>query len=305
MDSISLVTVNWFSAKYIGQLLKNILNKARHPDNIKVYIIDNTNGQDIALKEAMEHDSSIKIYPFDTHGIKGGQAHGLALSYAMDLIDSCHTLIIDPDVYIFKNHWDEFCINKLKTNNYIAIGAPYPSWRIGKYHNFPSPIFCFSHTKKLKSFQSKWLALCDYKWQNALVFMIRQVGRMAGLVSRRRYEKYPLIKFYGEVSEKLFGVFTLDAGWRIAREAARKNMRSILFIDVLSKDIEYAPRTERGISAFRALAHQYELFYFDKEPILTHKYSSGSRVWRTERGDDENFWRENIAQLERELDKTF
>lgn len=220
----------------------------------------------------------------------------------MRLLDTPYSVIVDPDIHVFRKGWDELCIKKLVQTGSAAIGAPYPEWKVGKYHDFPSPPFCLFETKALLDMESDWTAMSRYgKAGDFFVFMIRQLGRLAGFVNRRRYEQNAAVRAYSALSERVLGVFTLDTGWRLAHEAHGKKIPTILFDAVMPHQTDLAPRNAQ--TAFWGLASEYELFYLDRFPMLTHKYSSGAGPWRTERGDDESFWCECIAEMEARLEE--
>ena len=302
MRSITIVTVNWHSAELIEALLDNLVGKAAHPQNLKAIILDNTNGSDSSLGKIKESISPLTIRKLNPQNLRGDQAHGFALNVAMDMVDTDFTVIVDPDIYVFKNNWDQFCIDEMECQDSMAIGAPFPQWKVGKYHNFPSPPFCFFQTESMKKLDSDWTARSIHKLVNARVFIIRQFGRLGGLITRRRYEQSRFVRKFGFVSEKLFGVFTPDPGWQIARETKRKNIKSVLFDAVMPQDAHYAPDIKNSL--FQDLAGEYELFYYKKEPILTHKYNSGGRPWRTAHGDDVEYWHKCITRFEIETNKT-
>ena len=70
-------------------------------------------------------------------------SHASALDFGLRHVDTEFTLIVDPDIHIFYKNWDEFCLKKIKGNHPTVIGAPYPQWKLGKVHDYPSVIFMF------------------------------------------------------------------------------------------------------------------------------------------------------------------
>ena len=55
---------------------------------------------------------------------------------------------MDPDVHIFKQDWDSFLLEEIEKSK--LVGAPYPPWKIGKVHDYPSVVFMFFETDRIK-----------------------------------------------------------------------------------------------------------------------------------------------------------
>ena len=49
--NITILSVSFYSYSHLKRLFENLMNKARKPSQIKLVIVDNTNGKDIELKE--------------------------------------------------------------------------------------------------------------------------------------------------------------------------------------------------------------------------------------------------------------
>lgn len=297
---ISVIIVNWYSGDYIKNLLNNLKSNAKNPDDLRIIIIDNTNGKDASIEKIASHDSKVTLHKLDSRGYTSSRGHSYALNYASRFISTEYALLIDPDVHIFKKHWDSFCIEQLRNHNCIAIGAPYPFWKTGKYHNFPSPIFCFFNTKDILKTGNDWTAFSDHWWQNMAKFFIRQFGRLGGLLTRKRMQKSPFLRKISEKMEHIFGVFSQDTGWRIADQARKKQLKSIPFSVIIQAETELTiPANMTGVC--QELASQYELYGYDKQAILTHKYGTGVKSWRTEKGADEKHWRKAIEKFEKAI----
>jgi len=296
MFNITIATVNWNCAKLIEKLLYNLREKASHPDKIKAVVVDNTNGADISIERLKNASTACNIHTSDTMGLSGSRAHANALNLIMEKLDTEFTLVIDPDVYVFKKGWDDFCISQLNNSDHVAIGAPYPSWKVGKYHNFPSPFFCFFRTQTIRELRSSWEPFSKNFFGLLGKFMARQVGRLGPLVTRKTYTRYEPIRCYSAFTEKILGVFAPDTGWRIAEKAKKQGLQSILFKAMLPQNVNSTPDAKGR--ALIDLASQYELFFYDDEPVLTHKYGSSNWPWKTKFGHDENFWRECIKEIE-------
>jgi hypothetical protein len=294
---ITIVTVNWFSYQLIKSLFENLNKKARHPDRIDYLIIDNTNGKDSELGKISQTGLHITVYHYDPKGAKGSFAHASALNLALSMLETTFTLIVDPDVYVFKDDWDDFFVNELQINGISAIGATYPQWQLGTYHNFPNPVFCFFRTDDFRKANADWSAYSKNPLVNLLNFSRRQILRLGILINRNRFQKYPFVRKFFKKLERIIGVCSPDTGNRIAKKARKKLLAGIVFDAVLPDDNVKAGGTE----SFKNLAGQYELYYYKNESILTHRYGTASGVWRTPRGKDTNFWRHCIEQLQNEI----
>lgn len=299
MFNITIVTVNWYSAEHILSTLQNLHSKAKQKEKLCALIIDNTNGMDYSLNilgnAPIKHD----IIKTDNRNLSGSKAHASALDIAMKNLKTDFSVIVDPDIHLFFKDWDVFCIGEMEKQQAIAIGAPYPLWKVGKYHDFPSPPFCFFHTKTLQKLDNDWSPFSTSSFQNARTFCFRQVGRLGNLLTRNRYEKHHFLRKYAEFSEKVFGVFSQDTGWKLAKECLHKNLNSIVFNSVLPEDA-YALEVEPK-DVFLSMTREFELFSYNGQLFLAHKYGSGGLPWRTKRGDDFIFWKHCIRNLESSL----
>jgi len=287
---ITIVSVNWFSTDFLIPLLNHLAEKAAAPKQLTALIVDNTNGKDTALSKLSECPIPCTILPCDSRAMKSSRAHAAALDAAMPRIQTPYCLTVDPDVHVFKKHWDQFCIAVMKSAGAVAIGAPYPNWKIGKYHDFPSPVFCFFETGKLLDLKAPWTPFGKTRLYNFRIFLIRQFARLGGLITRRRYERVPLFRMYARTMERLFGTFSQDTGWQIAEAVRQTNRRAVVFS---AAGTDTAETTD-----FKNMASEYELYGFEGEPILTHKYGTGVRLWKTPRGADSRFWFDCIQQAE-------
>lgn len=297
MSDITIISVNWYSSGLIKTLLTNMRQKADNPDNLRMLLVDNTNGEDDSLSQLQSIGIDCRILPLDCKGLTGSRGHAFALNHAVEKVTTQFSVIVDPDIHIFRQGWDSLCIERLQEHDVIAIGAPYPFWKIGRYHDFPSPPFCFFRTEMLKSFKGDWTPYSATTLGRCCVFAARQLGRLGGLLNRRRYEQSELVRKYAAFAEKHLGVFSRDTGWRIAEEARNKGTKSILFHNILPDETDLAPVGDKEV--FDSLVREYELYYYDDEPMLTHKYGTGGLPWRTARGGDEKYWRQCIETFEK------
>ena len=295
--NLTVITVNWYSTEFLEPLFSNLNKKAQWPRKIQYLVIDNTNSEDKQLSVLKQKNLNLTICPNYPKGEKGSRAHALGLNMAMDKLETEYGLIVDPDIHIFKTNWDSFCIDIIKNQGCSAVGATYPQWQLGKYHNFPNPVFCFFKTEDYKKINADWTAYSKSPLVNFFNFCRRQILRLGILINRRRYQKYPAVRKMFGILEQIIGVCSNDTGSRIASKAKRNNMKAILFKAVLPDDEIIKGKNDFLIS----LAEQFELYSHNKEPILTHRYGSASKIWKTQKGHDLNFWKQQITNFEREL----
>lgn len=281
----------------IEQFISNAVSKANRPDELKLLVIDNTNGVDDLIDELPSRCGiPCEIRKFDAKGLSGSRGHAAGLDFGLGLVDTQYVVVTDPDIYIFKDKWDSLCVDQLNSADSVAIGAPYPPWKTGKYHDFPSPPFSFFRTDFLKEIKATWEPFASSTAGHRCDFLRRQIGRLGPIVTRKTFTQSAFIRSYSKFAEKVLGMFSPDTGHLIAAAAKRKGLNSIVFDTVTEKDTNLAPKS--GLEVFKELAGQYELFYFQGTPFLVHKYGSGGIPWRTERGHDERHWRKCIEEFE-------
>jgi hypothetical protein len=293
VSRVTIVSVSWRSAAYLEPLICNLREKASAAERLKVTVIDNTGGRDSELSRL----SDAEVLPFTPAERNGSRSHARALDFAMPRIDTEFALVVDPDVHVFGQGWDALCIAELDRCGALAIGAPYPPWKIGKYHDLPSPPFCFFRVGELRQLGTSWMAYDATVRAAGRNFVLRQVGRVGLLLTRRRYERSAALREYASWAERRLGVCDPDTGWRVAEAARGKGHESVLFDVVLPGSTAF----NAGSEAFQMLAREYELYTYAGRPFLTHKYGSAGLPWRTARGGDVGFWRGCIARVEREL----
>jgi hypothetical protein len=299
MAAITIVSVSYRSSSYLAPLLQNLFDKARDRAELRVLIVDNTNGADPELRGALSAVPSLTLVPFDTGPVKGSRAHAKGLDFAMSKLETEFAVVVDPDIFVFKDGWDRLCQSELARLSAFAMGAPYPGWKVGKYHDFPSPPFCFFQSAALRELGVGWEPFGETKLEDARALVTRQIGRLGNLLTRRRYERHPSLRRYASWAEKTLGVFGPDTGWRIAEAAAKRGLRSVLFEASLATAADIGserPHTEREARA--RLVSEFELYTYAGEPIMTHKYGSGARPWRTPQSHDLALWRECIELLD-------
>ena len=78
--------------------------------------------------------------------------------------------------------------------------------------------------------------------------------------------------------ENLFGITSPDTGDKIIKIFQSKNFRSITFNAIYGSDI--LVKHSKNLSK---MANEFELYFYNKELILTHMYSSGVFHWKTKK----------------------
>lgn len=295
-NSITIATVNWYSCNYLKDLFKNLLDKAENPENINILIIDNTNGKDENIEKLKSVFRVIDIVKNNPVDLKGSAAHSSGLNAAMNNIKTPYGLILDPDVHIFKKNWDTFLVNLLNQNNVFCAGISYPPWQLGMYHNFPNPVFCFFKTKPYIEFSPGWSAYDVSKIVSYCDFLRRNILRLGILVNRRLYEDSEFVREIWSHFEKYIGVCSRDTGWRIAQKAQKQNIKTILFEPRIMASKDFKPD-----DPYSALAKYFELYCYNGEPILTHKYSTNSAVFKTPGSNDTELWKKCVEQVEKQI----
>lgn len=292
-NQITIGTVNWHSCAYLENLFNNLIDKARQPDRLCFVVADNTNGKD-ELEKLKNAFQNITIIKNDPGPLKGSPAHAHGLNAVMKNIRTSYALILDPDVYIFKKDWDNFLIDLLNQNDIFATGVTFPPWQLGMYHNFPNPVFCFFKTKPYLNFSPDWSAYDVNKFVLYWDFIRRNLLRLGILIGRRNFENSKLIRTVWPHIEKIIGLCSRDTGWRRAQKAQKNRIKTIIFEPQIVSSKEFEPHDPYSI-----MTKYFELYRYRNEPILTHKYSTNSLVFKTGKSDDRDLWEQCIEQIEK------
>ena len=297
MKSITILVVSFFSFRHINRLFKNLYEKAEQPKNINFLIVDNTNGKDKDLPGLMNIHENVSLIFSSGENRQRSISHSIALDKGLKASKGIFTLIIDPDVYIFKKHWDTFFVNKLKINRKSILGAPYPQWKVGKIHDFPSVVLLFFRTLDIQKLNTSF-----YPFPGTLVRLknsiIRKFIRFGIIGNKNFLNKYFILRKITKQLEKLTGISSPDTGNKIIEVLRKNNVIPICFKAKYSNDI----KSENNL--FR-LAREYEVFFLNDELIMTHMYGSGVFYWKTKKGSDIRYWTSLITQIEKSKDEHF
>ncbi len=280
---ITVVVVSWHSAALISALRDNLRARARHPESLRFLLIDNTDGKDGDL-EALSTHPDVVLRRTDPGGLVGSRGHAWGLNVAMGELAAPYTLIVDPDVCLFIDDWDERLPARLREREAIAIGAPYPFWKLGKYHDFPSPPFALFDTAALLALEPDWTPFSSHPLRRGVDFVGRLIVRLHRLGTRARLARSTRLRAVTRRLERFVGVCARDTGWRIARAARDRGARAICFPEIMESSALLDGFDT--IPELRELATHYELFFDEGRPALAHRYSTGSYFWSTPRSRD-------------------
>ncbi len=277
---ITVLSVSWRSTALLREMFFGLLTLAAQPDAIRLLVADNTNGADDELKTL--DFSQLDIVPVNVQGDVMSMAHAVGLNTLLAQVDTPYVLIIDPDVALLRAGWHHAFCAALEQGDQAALGAPSPGWKLGKYHDFPSPPFAFWRTDKLRDLDPDWRPygrtmarrLTDFALRQ-LFWLPRGLDRYVLRLPRRQFK-------VGCWAERVIGVVSKDTGWEIAQRARRHGWRADVF-DVLCEleGVRGIPDAQRA--QYHALASEFELYAWQGQPVLTHRNPTLTRL-------DFNLW---------------
>lgn len=291
--SITILSTSYRSGNHLNRLFKNLKMKADNPLCLKFMVVDNTNGEDIELKDTFSKDLEIEFVMNKGIGLQRSISHASALDCGIEACKTEYTLIIDPDVHVFRIGWDKFCIDQISKVDKMVIGAPYPDWKLGKVHDFPSVVFMFFRTKQVISFDKSFYPFPNLI-QRFLNSILRKLTRLGILTSKSKLDKSKNLRKITKWLEKVTGVTSPDTGKEIIESFRKEGFDALNFKAIYSSEI-----TEQDKKAEIELCKQFELYCFNDELIMTHMYGSGVFHWRSERGNDFGYWQDLIAKIDK------
>lgn len=265
--NITLIVVSWYSSELLSGMIHNVFATAMSKD-IKILICDNTDGIDTSLRHL--ESERVEIIPFDPGFARMSRAHALGLQRVFQEVRSKYCVTIEPDCRVLYPGWDLLCRNALQ-DGAVAIGAPYPYWKLGKYHRYPGPHFNFFLTDSIKGVNGAWHPDANLLSTRVKDFLLRQFILVARLVDRVILQCPARSSVLGARCERLVGVVSKDTGWRIATSVSTKGWNSKLFDVVRSiQDIDDFLLSSANRVAFEKLATDSELYLWGDRPIVTH-----------------------------------
>lgn len=292
---LDVLIVSWFSTSWVERLVDNLRRRATNP--LRFIVVDNSGGEDAELERLARRTAGLELVRREREELTGSFAHAAGLALGVARCTARHLLVTDPDVHVFLDRWDAHLVAELETTGAIASGAPYPWWKLGKYHDFPSPVFLLARTADLRDLGNDWFPFARERWRRIAQRTARQLVRLGPLGTRRRLLRSAGLARLSLFLERRLGVCAPDTGWRMAAAARRRGHRVSLFSETVPRD---AAARWGTASAFVDLARHFELFTFRGEPIVVHRYSTNGLLWRTPRSADEAFWFDRVRAAEAE-----
>ena len=293
IKNITIISVSYRSGTHLRRLFKNLYDKAENKQKLKFLVVDNTNGADQELDTLLPKELNISIVKNDGSLNQRSISHASGLDVGLEQSSTEYSLIIDPDVHVFKSNWDSLCLSYLDGSMNLVIGAPYPDWKLGKVHDYPSVVFMFFRTQEIrglnKSFQPFPAPLKRIK--NSL---FRKVTRLGIIASKSRLNNSQFLRMITSYLEKLLGITSPDTGNDIIEALRNKKYESINFEACLVHQL--GPFNTN--SYHDNMAREFELYYQGNDPFMTHMYGSGVFHWKTANGSDAQYWQELIEHIE-------
>ena len=275
LPRITVISVSWRSAVFLHDLFESLLALAIQPELHRLLVADNTAGNDPEL-QALDFPQ-LTVLPVDARGARMSMAHAVGLNALLSTVDTPYVLIVDPDVAMLRRGWDVVLCQALDESNLVAIGAPYPGWKLGKYHDFPSPPFAFWRTDSLRALDPDWRPYGRTTTRRLVDFALRQmfwlpkgIDRYLLRLPRRQFRVAHWI-------ERLVGVVSKDTGWQIAEQARHRSWRARLFDVVCTPDaLPAIPIGQRA--AYHTLAEEFELYAWNGQPFVTHRNPTRTQI---------------------------
>ena len=295
LKTITILSASYRSGPHLNRLFNNLKIKADNHHCLQFIVVDNTNGQDIDLKDAFSKDLEIQFVMNDGSGLQRSISHSSALDCGIQNCETEFTLIIDPDVHVFKAGWDNFCIGQMNKVDKLVIGAPYPEWKLGKVHDFPSVVFMFFRTRQVVKFDKSFYPFPRLS-KRILNSIFRKVTRLGILTSKSKLDKSKKLRKITKWLEKITGITSPDTGKQIIEAFRREGFKALNFKASYSSDIANNVK-----NAEIELSKQFESYYLNDEIIMTHMYGSGVFHWRSERGADLDHWQDLISEIDKGL----
>ncbi len=293
--TITVLSVSYRSGQHLGRLFKNIYDKAKHPDSLQFVVVDNTNGEDRELKNHFLPSFDINFLYNNGKGLQRSVSHANALDIGLENLDTDYTLIIDPDVHIFNKGWDRLCIDSIENEKKAVIGAPYPSWKLGKVHDYPSVVFMFFRTKQIQNSDESFYPFPDL-FKQFVNSGLRKLTRLGFFASKSKLDSYKRLRSITKWLEKITGITSPDTGNKIIEFFRKERYIAFNFEAPYSKNLELSGHATKSI-----LAKEFEYYTYNDKPIMTHMYGSGVFHWKTKRGSDIEYWKSLIKKVELKL----
>ena len=289
---ITILSVSFFSGKHLSRMFANLIDKSSNKKDLNFIVIDNTNGEDKNLINLQSNDYDVNLIKNKCNFIQRSRSHAEGLDIGLELVQTKYTLIVDPDVHIFKQDWDSFLLKEIEKSK--LVGAPYPPWKIGKVHDYPSVVFMFFETDRIKLLKKSFSPFPSLTKiiKNGLN---RKINRFGLLANKTRLDRYKKLRAATSNLENYFGVTSPDTGNDIILAARESSYTSTNINACYSSDL-----SQNASLSHKLLARYFELYLNKNEIFLTHMYGSGVFHWKTKRGNDLDYWLLLISEVEKE-----
>lgn len=265
-SDITVISASYYESALIRGLIENLVAAA--DSSLSFLLCDNTNGADADL--AALRSNTVTVVPLDHGNATMSPRHGAALTEGFARVTSKYCLIVDPDCRVLSRGWDQRCRAALD-DGCVAVGAPFPPWKLGKYHDFPGPHFCFVHTAAIREAGGDWRPHADAAAVNMRDFLLRQIlllARTADAWTLRRSSRHAKL---AAQCERWLGVVSKDTGWRVAHNVRNKRWRAELFATMRSRsDVGALVTSVHDRSVLGWLAEEFELYVWNGTPFVTH-----------------------------------
>jgi hypothetical protein len=274
-NRITVGVVNWYSTPYILDLIASLKSNVVE-DDLEFVICDNTNGKDQQLYGALSRDCEIIPCSPSVPNMwrqerrAGSYAHALGLNELFSQVKTEFCLFVDPDCLMITKGWDVICKSALR-DSYIAVGAPYHSRKILKYHSFPSPIFTFFKTQTFREIQADWIPFAQSATIEMRDWVFRVFAAGGGWLGERLWGRSFYTSPVAEKMRQLLGNSSKDTGWQIADKARKVGALARLFTPaVIESQLTNALTTN---PAMMRLIDEFEVYLWRGIPLLTHFYN--------------------------------
>ena len=293
---ITIISTSYRSGEHLSRLFNNLIDKAQNKDILQFLVIDNTNGDDKRLHDILTKDMELEIIENEGRNLQRSISHAKALDIGLKRSNTEFTLIIDPDVHIFKDGWDRMCLDLYKNKEKLVIGAPYPDWKLGKVHNYPSVVFFFFHTRQIRDLNRTFYPFPSLM-KNLKNSFFRKITRLGFLASKTRLDKSPLLRIITNSLERNFGITSPDTGKDIIEAIGERSFKSINFEAFYGN----ALKPPKASSFQYDMAKEFELYFYNNEPFMTHMYGSGVFHWKTSQSSNKKYWLDLINDIESDI----
>tara|TARA_Y100001970_G_C14096177_1_gene782800 strand:- start:199 stop:1107 length:909 start_codon:yes stop_codon:yes gene_type:complete len=293
LKMITIISVSYNSGEHLGRLFENLNEKAEHKQNLKYLVIDNTNGQDQQLKKNLPDNLDLTIIPNNGKGTQRSISHASGLDAGLKKSNTEYTLIIDPDVHVFRSNWDGSCMDYINDREKRLIGAPYPYWKLGKVHDYPSVVFMFFRTQEIKELNKSFHPFPSLIERTRNSFF-RKINRLGFIANKSRLNKSSFLRLITSSLEKTFGITSPDTGKEIVEVIRQKGYESMNFKPYLQHQLHDITANE----SHHDIAKDFELYYLGDNPFMTHMYGSGVFHWKTKNSSNVKYWLKLIEDIE-------